>query len=377
MNSLDIAQEFPHQPGLIYLNHAAVGPWPLRSSLAVKAFADENAQRGAQHYPRWLTVEKHLKTHLKQLINAPSKEDIALVKNTSEGLSLLAYGVQWRRGDNIVTSNQEFPSNRIVWESLEQFGVELREADLSTGESPEQALLALIDNNTRLLTISSIQYASGLRLDLKQLGEQCRNSGIIYCVDAIQSLGAVQFDAQAIHADVVTADGHKWMLGPEGLGLFYCRPELREKLTLYQYGWHMVDPLGDYDERDWRVTPTARRFECGSPNILGAHALEAALGLLLEVGLDEVEKRVINNAAYLMQQIADNPELTLLTDSQPGRFGGIVTFFHRQQSNEALFAHLKKNGVVCALRGGGIRFSPHFYTPRNLLDESLRIVSEI
>lgn len=368
--------EFPHLNELIYLNHAAVAPWPRRSSEAAACFADENMRLGSKHYPKWLLVEQRLKRNLAQLINAPSADDIALVKNTSEALSFVAYGLQWNAGDNIVSSNQEFPSNRIVWESLGRHGVEFREADLSAGPTPEDALLALVDPRTRLITISSIQYASGLRMDLERIGAFCRQHNILFCVDAIQSIGALQFDVQKIQADFVMADGHKWLLGPEGLGLFYCRPEIRDQLQLTQYGWHMVDPLGDYTTRNWQVASTARRFECGSPNMIGIHALEASTGLLLENGMARVEHQLLANNRYLFEQLNQTGKVVLLNNQNEGRYGGIVTFTPRQGGLDALFKHLAQHNIFCAQRGGGIRFSPHFYTPREQLDEAVQRVTE-
>ena len=371
MNSPD--HEFPHINELVHLNHAAVAPWPRRSCDAVARFADENMRLGSKHYPRWLLVEQRLKRNLARLINAPSSDDIALVKNTSEALSFVAYGLQWRSGDNIISSNQEFPSNRIVWESLGRHGVEFREADLSTGPTPEDALLALVDQRTRLITISSIQYASGLRMDLERIGAFCRQNNILFCIDAIQSIGALQFDIQRIRADFVMADGHKWLLGPEGLGLFYCRPEIRDQLQLTQYGWHMVDPLGDYTTRNWQVTATARRFECGSPNMIGIHALEASTALLLEYGMEHVEEQLLGNSRYLFEQLNQSGKMELLNNQNEGRYGGIVTFKPRHGDLDTLFRHLTQNGIFCAQRGGGIRFSPHFYTPREQLDKAVQL----
>ena len=374
----DAYAEFFDLEDVLYLNHAAVAPWPKRASAAVQRFAGENARYGATHYLRWLAVERRLKQALAALINA-SPDDVALVKNTSEGLSLVAYGLDWRTGDNIITSDQEFPSNRIVWESLSQFGVALREVDLSDGASPEQALLDRIDERTRLLTISSVEYASGLRLDMETLGRGCRERGVLFCIDAIQSLGALQFDVEKVQADFVIADGHKWLLGPEGLGLFYCRPERREQLGVLQYGWHLVDPLGDYDSREWRVASTARRFECGSPNMVGIHALEASVGLLLEVGMDKVETALLNNISYLMALVKEHPRLELLTDDTDGRYGGIVNFRPQDIDSLALsklHRALMERRVICASRGGGIRFSPHFYTPKDVLERALNIVDE-
>lgn len=367
--------EFPLQQGLIYLNHAAVSPWPVRTATVVSDFAKENSTQGSMRYLEWLKVETSLRKQLALLINVPSQHDVALLKSTSEALSTVAYGLDWNKGDNIVISNQEFPSNRIVWESLSQFGVEVRAVDLDEEETPEASLLAHTDNNTRLLSISSVQYSTGLKMNLAALGSFCKQQNILFCVDAIQSIGAVKFDAQAIQADFVMADGHKWMMGPEGVALFYTTAEARSKLKLNQYGWHMVKNVGDYTETEWEVTPTARRFECGSPNMLGIHALQASLSLLLEIGMDKVEQRVLDNSRFMVETIKQSAELELLTRPDSDRLAGIVTFSHKYLNNDELFAKLTENNIFCAPRGGGIRFSPHFYTDRDLLNKALQIIS--
>ncbi|BCX82235.1 cysteine desulfurase/selenocysteine lyase [Methylomarinovum caldicuralii] len=360
---------FALDPDLIYLNHAGVGPWPRRTQAAVAAFAEENARQGAACYPAWLQVEARLRRRLKALLNAPSSDDIALVKNTSEAISFVAMGLVWREGDNVVTSNEEFPSNRIPWEALRSRGVELRQADLAAGKTAEEALFALVDRRTRLLTVSSVQYATGRRMDLERIGEFCRRRGLLFCVDAIQSLGALRADVQAWQADFVMADGHKWLLAPEGLGLFYTMPEARDRLQLLEYGWHMVEHAGDYDRRDWRPAASARRFECGSPNMLGIFALEASLALLQETGMETVERQVLANAAWLIERIQADPDLELLTPSD--RHAGIVTFRPRQGDPARLFEQLRRRKVICALRGGGIRFSPHFHNDTGQLDRAL------
>jgi selenocysteine lyase/cysteine desulfurase len=365
--------EFELQEEIIYLNHAAVSPWPKRTVDAVKNFAQQNGYQGSLDYPRWLETERQLRERLACLINAASPDDIALVKNTSEALSFIAYGLDWKPGENIVSSNQEFPSNRIVWESLAPQGVELRQAELVDGDSPEDALFAQVDERTRLIAISSVQYASGLRMDLVRIGEFCRQRGILFCVDAIQSIGAVQFDVQAIQADFVAADGHKWMMGPEGLGIFFCRPQLREQLRLTQFGWHMVEAVGDFDQVQWQPASTARRFECGSPNMLGIHALNASVSLLVETGLDRVEEMVLENSRYLIRRL-DGMGLAVVTPSEPARHAGIVSFTAQDADIKSLFEHLLSSGVFCACRSGNIRFSPHFYTPREKLDQALTML---
>ncbi len=369
--------EFPLEPGLIYLNHAAVAPWPVRTAEAVSSFAQQNSVFGSKFYLQWLEKEKQLRNQLKTLLNAPSIDDIALVKNTSEALSFVAYGLPWKQGDNIVSSNEEFPSNRIPWQSLADQGVEFREADLNAESSPEDSLFARVDKNTRLLTISSIQFASGIRMDLDRIGNFCKEKGILFCVDAIQSLGCVEFDVQACQADFVMADGHKWMFGPEGLGVFYSTPESREKLKLTQYGWHMTAQINQYQNKPWKIHPGSQRFECGSPNMLGIHAWSASLSLLLETGMNTVERLVIEHADYLIHRIQQSDKLSLLSRYENGLKSGIVNFKHHTINKTTLFKFLSENEIACALRGQGIRFSPHFYNSDQDLDYAIGLAEHL
>jgi len=372
-SSFSGADEFPLEPGLIYLNHAAVAPWPRRARDAVQRFAEENCRYGARDYPRWIGSEARLREQLRTLIGARSSDDIALVKNTSEGLSFVAQGLPWRPGDNVITTSQEFPSNRIVWESLQGQGVEVRVADIA-GPDPEATLLALADSGTRLLAVSAVQYASGLRMDLERLGRECRRRGILFVVDAIQSLGVATMDVEAFCIDFLAADGHKWMCGPEGIGVFWCRPQLRERLRLFEYGWHMVEDMGDYERRDWVPASSARRFECGSPNMVGIHGLQASLSLLLEVGIPRIEAEVAERVNAIAERCRREGWL-LLSPAEPERRAGILTLRHPRVPATVLFEQLRAQGVVCALRGGGVRLSPHFYTPYDAITKALNTIA--
>lgn len=372
----DLSEEFDLLPEIVYLNHAAVSPWPRRTARAVCAFAEENRLRGAQRYPEWMLVEQRLRERLQRLIGARSPDEIALLKNTSEGLSVIAHGLDWRPGDNVIIPAHEFPSNRIVWESLAVDGVQVRTVDLYTEPDPEAALLTVIDRRTRLLSVSSVQFDTGLRLDLSRLGRACEAAEVLFCVDAIQSLGALPLDVRAIRADFVVADGHKWLMAPEGLALFYCRRELLDQLRLHQYGWHMTANPNTFDRADWAVAETARRFECGSPNMLGIHALEASLGLLEDLGSDRVAGLVLENSSYLIERICLMPDkYTLLTPPVTARHAGIVSLRPLHCDVQDLHQRLQAAGVVCAVRSGAIRLSPHCYTPRRQLDRVLELLS--
>ncbi|WMJ01750.1 aminotransferase class V-fold PLP-dependent enzyme [Pseudomonas chlororaphis subsp. aurantiaca] len=368
--------EFVQAPGLRYLNHAAVAPWPNRAAEAVARFAKENVLLGARDYPDWMALEQRLRERLMRLLNAPSTDDIALVKNTSEALSFVAFGLSWEKGDQIVISDEEFPSNRVVWEALASQGVEVLQVSLK-GDDPEGALLAACGPRTRLMAISAVQFASGLRLDLQRLGAGCKQQNVLFCIDAIQQLGAQPFDVQAYQCDFAMADGHKWMLGPEGLGVFYCRSELRAQLKLHEFGWHMLEHMGDYSRNEWEPAKNARRFECGSPNMLGAMALEASLSLLEEVGMEHVATLIAERVQWLQDGLNAIPGVRLHTPLNPARRGGIFSFSIDGIDNRVVYEALLQQQVVCIPRGPGVRFSPHFYTEKRVIDETLAIVAEI
>ncbi|MDH1530451.1 aminotransferase class V-fold PLP-dependent enzyme [Pseudomonas mosselii] len=368
--------EFEQAPGLCYLNHAAIAPWPRRTAEAVARFAQDNVRLGAREYPAWLATERRLRERLARLLNAPTIGDIALVGNTSQALSLVAFGLDWRPGDQVVISDEEFPSNRVVWQALADRGVEVVEASLAVAD-PEAALIAACGPRTRLLSVSAVQFANGLRLDLARLGAACRQRGVLFCVDAIQQVGALPFDVQHYQCDFAMADGHKWMLGPEGLGVFYCRSELRRHLTLHTYGWHMLEHLGDFERRQWQPARSARRFECGSPNMLGACALEASLSLLEDVGMTVVAEQLAQRIEQLYRGLTAIPGAQLHSPGDPSRRAGIVSFSLDGHANADIYRALSNNGVICAVRGPGVRFSPHFYTDHRLIDEVLRQVGQI
>ncbi|MGE8098519.1 aminotransferase class V-fold PLP-dependent enzyme [Pseudomonas fluorescens] len=368
--------EFVQAPGLRYLNHAAVAPWPNRAAMAVTRFAQENVLLGARDYSDWMDLEQRLRERLMRLLNAPSTDDVALVKNTSEALSFVAFGLPWQSGDQIVISDEEFPSNRIVWEALATQGVEVVQASL-TGDDPEGALLAACGPRTRLMSVSAVQFASGLRLDLQRLGAGCKQQNVLFCIDAIQQLGALPFDVQSYQCDFAMADGHKWLLGPEGLGVFYVRSELREQLKLHEFGWHMLEHMGDYTRTGWEPAKSARRFECGSPNMLGAMALEASLSLLEEVGMEQVAALIAERVKWLQDGLSAIPGVRLHSPLNPARRGGIFSFSIDGIDNQAVYEALKAQQVVCIPRGPGIRFSPHFYTEKRVIDETVAIVASI
>jgi selenocysteine lyase/cysteine desulfurase len=373
---LYLPAEFPLDPSLCYLNHAAIGPWPRRTAQTVANFAQQNMTRGGTDYPTWLETERRLRQRIARMINAPDADDIALTKNTSEGLSTISQGLGWRPGDEIVGLAHDFCSNQMVWQVLSPQGVGYRPVDALSSADPEGALIDALTPATRLLAISTVHYATGYRFDVARIGDACRRNGTLLSVDVIQSLGALPFDLQAVGADFVTCGGHKWLLAPEGLGFFYCRADLRDHLRLHQFGWAMRERPYDFDGGDWEPARSARRFESGTPNMMGIHALDASLSLFEEVGMDEVGRRLEANVTALAVGLQALPGIELLSPDSAAKRAGIITFRHAGTPQAELHGRLMGAGVICAARAGGVRFAPHFYTPQNVIDRALDLVGQ-
>jgi len=365
MNSIATAQisadEFPILQHGLYANHAAMAPWPRVTRDSVIAFAEENCQLGPQKYARWLLRETRLREALAKLINADSADDIALLKNTTEGISTVATGIDWRKGDNLVLPADEFPSNRLPWLALQALGVEIREVDIRASKDPEKALLARMDERTRLLSVSAVQWIDGLKLRLETLGAACHNQGVLFFVDAIQHLGALQMDVQACHIDFLAADGHKWLLAPEGIAVFYCHAGVRGELKLQQHGWRMMDDPYLFERDNWLPSDSAIRFEAGSPNMLGQAALYASVGLLLDVGMQNVEACIAKNSMSLADGLSEIGGIELVRSFEPNNFSGIVSFKTPGRDLREIYQALKKSHLACAIRADAIRLSPHFY----------------
>jgi selenocysteine lyase/cysteine desulfurase len=373
---LYLPAEFPLESDLCYLNHAAIGPWPRRSAQAVSNFARQVMQRGGSDYPDWLQTEQRLRERLARLIKADSADDIALVKNTSEGLSIISQGLAWTEGDVVVGLHGDFCSNQMVWEALADRGVRYRPVDALSAADPEQALIDALEPQARLLAISTVHFATGYRFDLPRLAAACRERGVLLSVDVIQSLGAIPFDQQSIGADFITCGGHKWLLSPEGQGFLYCRPSLRDQVRLHQYGWAMRASPYDFEREDWEVAPSARRFEAGTPNMLGIHGMDASLSLFEDVGMTEVANMLEQNVSMLLDGLQSIDGVDIVSPAEPDRRAGILTFRHRACAGGDLHAALMDKQVICSPRAGGIRLSPHFYTPNRVLERTMDIIRQ-
>ncbi len=352
-------EQFPAAARWAYLDHAAVAPITQRAHDALLLWSHSALHDGTM---AWLTFADRVakaRTSAARLINARTDE-IAFVSNTTHGIGLVAEGFSWREGDNVVTSGDEYPSNLYPWIHLKDRGVETRIVPARDGRVEIDELVAAIDSRTRLLTISHVEFASGFRNDLDKLGELCRAKGIAFFVDAIQGLGPLTIDVNRTPIDFLAADGHKWLLGPEGAGILYVRREWIDRLRATGIGWHSVKSSYNQVRYDIDLKPSAERWEGGTWNMPGIHALGASIDLLLEIGLRQVSERVLHNAE-IVRELALEHGWMVPGDFQPDERSGIVAIERSGIDVDGFAKRCRGRGVVLAARRGKIRISPHFY----------------
>lgn len=362
-------KEFPVTEKYIYLDHAGVAPGSLRVKKAIETFLSESVEGGAFYYPKWLQQLAGVRRACGRLINSDPGE-IAFVKNTSHGLSIVAEGLDWSPGDNVLIYEKEFPSNIYPWVNLRRKGVELRIIPSRGGSMGLDEIEKLMDSRTRLLSISSVQFSNGFRIDLGKVGDLCTGRNVLLCVDAIQSLGVLPMDVKENRIDFLSADAHKWLLGPEGIGIFYCRKELAERINPPLIGWKSVRNELAFDQPDFSLRTDALRFEEGSMNLMGIFGLGAAVDLLLEAGIPNIQERVLGLGDLIIKE-AQARGFRLLTPKARNARGGNVTFTGNFDP-ETMRDNLREKGIMVNARGGGLRISPHFYN----IDEEIYTLFE-
>jgi selenocysteine lyase/cysteine desulfurase len=349
--------EFPVTSRCVYFDHAGVAPVSRRVAAAVRAFATDACDFARLHYRVWEERAEVVRARAADLVGAEADE-IAFVANTSDGLATIAGGLDWRAGDSVVVPAEEFPANVYPWWDLARLGVETRTVPIEHGRLTVDAVARVMDASTRVLSVSAVDFATGQRRPLAALGALCWTRGVLFCVDAIQALGAVRLDVTRDQIDCLAADGHKWLCAPEGCGVLYVSRRWSDRIAPSRLGWKSVVDHGRYLPYHFEIKADAGRFECGSLNFLGIHALGAALDLLTEVGSAVVEAAVLANTALLRDELRRR-DYVVLSPDEPAERAGITTT--RVDDPVRVVAALRAVGVLASPRGGGVRLSPHFY----------------
>lgn len=362
--------EFPVIHECAYLNHAGMAAVPRRSAQRMAALAELVSRTGDR---RWLDRQAEVdrvRGVAARLLGASRPHEVAFVENTSTALSMIAGGIDWRPGDNVVGAALEFPSNVYPWMQLADFGVEYHQVPEREGRIDPEELIALLDGRTRMLALSWVQYASGFRSGLARLGAACRERGILFVVDVIQGLGGLKLDVERELVDVAAASGHKWLLGPEGAGLLYVSDRVVERLRPARSGWRSTRDMFQWADYDLTWAEGARRFESGTLNVYGIVALGGSLDILAEAGAAAVEEQVLALTGRAARGLADLG-FSVVSSRAPDETSGIVTATHPRLDPKTLVKRLGERDIVVAARAGRFRISPHFYNTEEEIDRCL------
>jgi selenocysteine lyase/cysteine desulfurase len=365
--------EFPVTESQTYLNHAAISPVSNRVVQAVESVLEDYKKNGSSCYPQWVERIEAVRNLFARLIQVDPSE-IAFVGNTSEGLSLVAAGLDWKPGDEILVPKPDFPTNIYPWMNLKRRGVTAKFFNRKDGRFSIGEIERVISPRTRLLSVTSVDFATGFRCDLQSVGDLCRRKGILFCVDAIQGLGVLPMDAKRYGIHFLAAGGHKWLLSAVGCGCLYVSKDADPHIHPEAVGWKSVVDEEDFFRIHFDLKPNALRFEPGTMNILGIFALGAALELLFEVGTDRIYDQVLTLNERFQQGLLDRGDRVVSSMTENER-SGILSFVPREDPRK-LFDFLTQNSVSVSLREDMIRLSPHFYNNQedirrffDLLDE--------
>jgi selenocysteine lyase/cysteine desulfurase len=359
---------FPVTKRVNYLNHAAVSAPPAATIAAIQSQLQDVAENGSINFRSWLATKERTRTLLATMLGA-RPDQVAFMRNTSDGLSTVANGLRWQPGDNLVTYRNEFPSNIYPWLRLrDALGVEVRMAAERDGRIDLDELAGLMDAKTRLVAISHVQYASGFRADLERLGRAARAVDALLVVDVIQALGVVPLDVQAEFVDVAAGACHKWLLTPEGVGFLYLSDRARARIEPTLVGWISVPDPDDYANFDQGWNRGTLAWETGTGPMSLIHGLEQSLKLLSATGIDRIQAHLENLTDNLCERLANKP-YRIVSSRQRGEKSQIVCIQHTGGLTAMnLYAHLKERGIITAPRCDRLRISPHVYNTADEID---------
>ncbi len=363
----EIRELFPVTRNCVYLNHAAVCPISTPVYERMEGHLRDLREHGAIHFRRWLADVRGVRETAARFINA-RWDEIAFAPNTSAGLAMIANGIDWRAGDNLVSADCEFPANIVPWTRVaREHGVEVRRAREREGRLETEEILGLIDDRTRVVSLSFVEFASGFRNDLAAIGRRCRERDILFVVDGIQGLGALRLDVEACGIDAVSADAHKFLLGPDGVALFYLSRRAMERVRPTLVGWLSVADPEDFGNYDQAYAAGARRFEPGALNTAGVLGLGAAIELFERVGPEKIETHLLDLGDHLCERLLEKG-YRVVSSRRPGEKSAVIACTHARHSAEALSEHLERHQIITTPRLGRLRISPHFYNTRDEID---------
>jgi selenocysteine lyase/cysteine desulfurase len=366
MNITDVRNNLPYlNNGIIYFNHASSGPI---SSIVTNRLTDllkEKSENKIDDYISFLKVLEETKELLAEMINC-NADRLAFIDNTSNGLNILAQSINWKNGEKILLNDIEFPANVYPFLNLKRFGVDVDFVKSENGIVDADQIIQSITPQTKLVSISYVQFLSGYRVDLEKIGNYCRANNIIFCVDGIQGIGAMQMDLTKYKIDFLACGTQKWLLGLQGLAFIYVDKELQKKMIPANVGWLSVENAWDLLDYKMDLKTSANVFQGGTLNAFGIYAFNTSLKQFKDFGLDKVEIKVLSNTKYFISRLKSIGVNCVLSKCSENNLAGIVTI--KPDNPENIFNELIKLKIICSLREGFIRFSPHFYNTYQEID---------
>ena len=360
---------------MVYLNNASIGAISTRVIEAVDGFMGQVRDSGRINYPDWCRIaDTEHKGRVARLIGA-DKDEIAYVKNTTEGILIVANGLDWQPGDNVVIAEKEYASNVYCWLNLARRGVQVKWVEAPAGRVTPEAIEAAIDERTRLVSVSAVQFWNGFRVDLAKLSEICQRRGVLLNLDAIQLVGVLDIDVSQYHIDFLSAGAHKWLLGPIGTGFFYCRKESMDKIWPQNVGYHTVNKSEAHLDYDLTLRENAGRFEEALVNFPGIWGLDAAVRQLLELGMPAVESHIreLNDLAL---EGLHQKGYEIISPLGEGERSGVLAFRHPSIPADTIEQRLTDAKVHLAIRAGNLRISPTFYNERHEIERFLEVLPD-
>ncbi len=364
----EIRSLFPAAQKYTYLNSAAVSPIPLSAVKAVNSQLLDASENGSVNFFDWVATKNRARDLVAKMLGVKA-DHIAFMRNTSDGFASTAAGLTWETGDNIVSFEHEFPANYYAWRRIrDKFGVELRLCPEREGRIDLDEFIGLIDEGTKLVSISAVQYASGFAADLMRIGEAARKVDALFAVDIIQALGARSFDLPAQLVDIASGASHKWLCAPEGCGILYISDRARERIEPVNVGWVSVETPWDFEDREQPFKSTALAWESGTGSAALFYGLEQSLKLLNENGLGRISDYLEELSDYMCELLAGK-NYDIISSRSPDEKSAIVCIKHREGKHSSMIAeHLEKQKIIISPRGDRLRIAPHFYNNREDID---------
>lgn len=350
MNTDTARKYFPHiKEGRVYFNHASTGPVSTKVKSIIQMLLDARSKSEMDEYEKFLQTSLIVKSEIGKMLNTAS-DRIAFTDNTSNGLNVIANGISWKRGDKIILNDVEFPANVYPFLNLKRYGVEIEFVKSHNGVVTAEDIIEKIGSQTRLISVSWVQFLSGYRIDLEKLGKVCREKGIILCVDAIQGLGAIKLDVQKCSIDFLASGTQKWMLGLQGQAFIYVSEALQRNMIPNYVGWFSVKNAWNLLHYKLELRESADRFHTGTLNTFGIYAMQASFNLFNEFGWDLIEETVLNNTLYFFNELENGDIPPVLNNSAVQNLSGIVTIKHNDA--ERIFKELSAQKIHLSLREG-------------------------